>query len=544
MTTTPRAAIYARFSTERQDQRSIDDQVDECRRYALGRGWAVTAVYTDEAISGSTLDRPGLARLRRDLRAPGRPFEYVLVHDLSRLSRSASDTHPLVDEFRASGVNLISASNGVDTSDPHSWMAVGLSALMNQGHLEAVKAQTHRGLAARARQGFATGGRVYGFKTVEESAPTDPANPRKVPVINEEQAEIVREIFDLYDKGFGYRSIAASLNERQVASPYCGTRHDQVRRGWAAGTIQAMVRNEKYIGRFKWNGRKSTLSPNKKRVFLKRPAAEHIVHEDPRLAIVPADLWTRVQIRLGSAACRGGGRPANSGKVPHLLSGILRCGVCRGPMTITGRGTYGCGPHHAKGDAICGNSQTVSERIVDTRIVEALRGVVSAPGLLAEVVAGFNDRQAELKATRADGALVKRLDKQIREAEQRIGNLVDFIANGESSNVKARLVAEEAGLARLRHERVAAATRAAASDVPPATTESVQQYLLDLLGWLLEAPTQANDLLRQHVPQIVLWPEMLAGRRVYVAGGDLLLDPVALVKDDRVTEKGGCGARI
>ena len=80
-------AIYARYSTDRQDARSIDDQVRRCRAFAEARDLAVAGVFKDAAESGAHLERADLQRLLTETRSPRCRFQTVLVDDLSRLSR-------------------------------------------------------------------------------------------------------------------------------------------------------------------------------------------------------------------------------------------------------------------------------------------------------------------------------------------------------------------------------------------------------------------------------------------------------------------------
>src|ERR1700690_1765387 len=87
-------AIYARYSTDRQDARSIEDQMRRCRALAETRGFGVAAEYSDAAVSGSHTVRVNLQRLIADARRGA--FKSVLVDDLSRLSRDLGDTWRIV----------------------------------------------------------------------------------------------------------------------------------------------------------------------------------------------------------------------------------------------------------------------------------------------------------------------------------------------------------------------------------------------------------------------------------------------------------------
>src|SRR6185312_8996975 len=85
-----KAAVYSRFSTDRQNESSIADQVRVCAEYAAGQGWQVVEQFEDQGISGAALgNRPGVLRLQDA--AFARRVDAVLVTDFSRLSRSQGD---------------------------------------------------------------------------------------------------------------------------------------------------------------------------------------------------------------------------------------------------------------------------------------------------------------------------------------------------------------------------------------------------------------------------------------------------------------------
>src|SRR5262245_38386346 len=100
-----RAAIYSRFSTDRQNESSIEDQERVCGEYAARHGWTVAERYSDQSISGAALgNRPGFLRMRADAMA-GR-FDVLLVTDTTRLARS-HDLAPLIDRLRFQKIQVI-----------------------------------------------------------------------------------------------------------------------------------------------------------------------------------------------------------------------------------------------------------------------------------------------------------------------------------------------------------------------------------------------------------------------------------------------------
>src|SRR6266542_3775614 len=134
-----------------------------------------------------------------------------------------------------------------------------------------------------------------------------------------------------------------------------------------------MLLNERYVGTFIWNKRKYVRVPGKKnRRAVERPRSEWVITEQPELAIITKDIWDTAQNRLNGHGSRGKkrGRPPESGKHLYLVSGLLRCGVCGGRMGVVGARTennhrwpqYGCSTNRSRGNAICANTLTISEK--------------------------------------------------------------------------------------------------------------------------------------------------------------------------------------
>jgi DNA invertase Pin-like site-specific DNA recombinase len=110
-------AVYARFSIDKQDPRSIEDQIRRCRALAEQRGWLVIGTYEDAAQSGTHIDRVNLQRLLRD--ADHHHFRYVIVDDLSRLSRDLGATWRLIyEDLAAAGMHLVDCSTGRASNEP------------------------------------------------------------------------------------------------------------------------------------------------------------------------------------------------------------------------------------------------------------------------------------------------------------------------------------------------------------------------------------------------------------------------------------------
>src|SRR5262252_1930973 len=106
-----KAAIYARFSSDLQKDRSIDDQVALCREHAKRQGWQIVAVYADRAVSGtSTYGRNEYTRMCRDGEAGC--FDVILAEDLDRLGRKQADTSNLRERMEFLGIEVHTVADG------------------------------------------------------------------------------------------------------------------------------------------------------------------------------------------------------------------------------------------------------------------------------------------------------------------------------------------------------------------------------------------------------------------------------------------------
>ena len=190
------ACIYARYSTRWQNETSLEDQIHRCREYAARMGYKIVAVYTDSAISGTHTERPGLRQMLNDATATKPPpFLAVIVETQSRLSRDLHDkTGIIFRDLARVGVRVLDTS-GFDSTSESAEMNSAMFGIIDSQYVKQVSKMTHRGLDGRARNGFSTGGSLFGFRTFPEPNPSDPENPRKLWAHDDDEAPLVRRIF-------------------------------------------------------------------------------------------------------------------------------------------------------------------------------------------------------------------------------------------------------------------------------------------------------------------------------------------------------------
>lgn len=410
-----RVAIYARYSTDRQNPRSIDDQVRLCRERAEQLGGAVAFVFQDAAISGSIAKRPGIDALMRAVRE--KRVDAVITEDFSRLGRDQVDTLGLVKQFRTIGARLI-ALDGFDSSgDAKNAMVMStIKTMMGELYLSELRDRTARGMRGLFEGGFHTGGRVYGYASVDAGD----GSGRKRLAVQEQEAAIVRRIFAAHVSGTPQRSIAEGLNADRIPSARGGR--------WSNVVVRELLKNEIYTGAIIFGRREWKRDENGKRVCTERPRGEWKRAQHDELRIIDADLWHAAQGRADAVRRQHlrGARP----KRGYPLSGLLACGKCGGLMTVAGAGRYyTCGDHH-KGHG-CDNAINLRERAVRAWLCDKIGDAIGAPAVLSDLRSGFaksiGDHDRKLKAE------ISERRQTLGRIEAELARLYDFVASGNDS---------------------------------------------------------------------------------------------------------------
>lgn len=305
-----RAALYARFSSDRQNPLSITDQLAALRRHCEARGWTAVAAYEDAAISGSAMaNRPGLLSA---LAAGGRgEFDILLAEDEDRIARNLGHLAMIRDDLALAGVTLATlATDVVDT------MHVAFKGLIAESYIKALSQKTSRGMRANAERGQATGSKLYGYDTASGGAIA----------INEAEAEVIRRIFTEYAAGRSGKEIAARLNREGILTPRGGQWHPATITG-SQVRGNGILRSEIYAGVKVWNRMLVLKDHRTGRKTLKiRPHAEWKRTAVPHLRIVDDALWAEAQARLVST--RDAPMTERRRRTPSLFSGLMKCGQC------------------------------------------------------------------------------------------------------------------------------------------------------------------------------------------------------------------------
>lgn len=538
-----RCAVYARFSSEGQREASIEDQVRRCRDFIESRGGAFDErlVFADRAVSGASMDRAAFSALSAlaTLSPPG--VDVIVAEDLSRVGRDQADLHHFRRSLEFSRVRLIGVADGIDTAAAHGTLTFGLKGLVSEIYLRDLADKTRRGLEGRAHAGFATGGVAFGYRLRKETSAGGKA-VGSVIEIDEQQAVIIRRIFDDYLEGHSLSDIARRLNADGVSPPRVHV--SGRRRGWKDSTIRAFLHNESYRGTWKYKCREWRKVPGKdKRRPARRPDNAVIVQNRQHLRIVDEDTWVAVERRLASVRRHYKGKKApGDASLPgrrstYLFSSLLYCGCCGSKMTISGGGSasyYRCEAHMKRGT--CKNGLSVKEEVVRESLLDELRRRLTREDGLLHARKRIAERMGEMLRERgAERAVVQ---SRMGKAQAQIERLVDAIADGEASgaSVKDRLNLLEAQVGQDRRA-LEALDRRVVKPIELPTPDKVIGIVFEMDRRLRADPTRGREELRQYFEdgRIDLVPQPGG---FYIARSKLL-PLVPLMQPPSVANQGG-----
>ena len=429
---TTQAAIYARYSSDRQSVASIEDQVRLCAERAKREGWRLGETYADRAASGASMLRPGLQALMNDALAG--KFTILIAEALDRLSRDQADVAAIYKRLSFAGVQILTLSEG--------WIEelhVGLKGTMNQLFLKDLAAKTRRGLRGRVEAGFSGGGNAYGYRVVRRLK-SDGELTTGEREINDEEARIVRRIFEAFAAGKSPKAIAKELNKDNIPGPRGELWRDTAIRGHRQrGT--GFLNNELYIGRLIWNRLRYVKDPQTgKRVSRQNDPSEWITTDVPELRIIDHALWAKVKTRQqaldATPAVQGikASRFWERRRPDHLLTGLVFCGCCGGTFAAVGRDYLACSAARKLGT--CDQRKGIRRSELEAVVLDLLKTRLMEP----DAVAAFVKDVAE--ASNAQGAAQTqeraRLEAEKKTLQRKLEGLYDAVRKGYALRVSRR----------------------------------------------------------------------------------------------------------
>ncbi len=524
-----RCAIYARFSSEKQNALSIDQQIRKCREYADRAGLRVLdeCIFADRAISGATAERAGLQKLLAAAQTKPRPFDVILVDDTSRLSRDLGDSDRIVKRLKFAGIKVCFVAQGFDSDSESAGMLTAIYGGINEQYRVDLGKKTFRGVEQLALSGLHTGGRVFGYRHVPIESATEldsygrPAIKGVRLQVDPNQAPTIRRIFQRYAGGHSMKRIAIDLNRDGILSPQPREGRSQ---SWAQSSVRHILLNERYRGVVVWGKTKKLHSPETgKRIYRRRPSSEWRRVEIPEQRIVSEESWNRTHERLTLVqelyGVREGKRRGRAAASPYLFTGLLVCSECGGSITIvSGRcrkredSRYGCSRHAQRGDSVCKNALLVRRLELERQLLAGLEERVWHPEVVDYTLTRFEEQLGKAHAARGQGN--SDLRRQATDLERSIANQLRGLSDGYSVAITEEIAKLEGQLATVR-ERIKASNPATLKLQMRDTRRFVETRLRNLSALWDGEPRIVREEIAKHVQNITLKPVF----RTYIATG-------------------------
>ena len=392
------AIIYARYSSDRQNEMSIKGQIVECKKYAEENDMLIIREYIDRALTATSDKRPNFLRMIEDSKEKN--FEVVLVYQFDRFARNKNDSGYYKKILLDNGVKVVSAKEQIP-NDSSGVITEGLLEVFADYFSKQLSEKVTRGMYQRAEKCKYNGGTMTFGYTVDKEGYYIP---------DEIQAPIIKEIFERVSQGETVKSICDDLNQRGVRTI----------RGnpFSKNSLQHILRNEKYKGVY---------------IFGDMRVPDGI----PRL--VSDKLFEDVQNQLKD---RHGHRPATE---DYLLTGKLYCGHCKRRM-VGSSGTSCNGSTYRY--YICSNApkkcnkKNVTKEFLEKAVLKKCR-----EALTDDIIEAIVNTVVEINSHDQESAEFIRLREAIKATEQKIEKLLTEIEHGlTSSRIIDRLNLREAEL--------------------------------------------------------------------------------------------------
>lgn len=365
-------ASYARVSYDEDKERyeSIINQKNIIRDYAEEhfRNYEIIE-FEDDNYSGYKFDRPDFTRMKQQVLDGD--IDIVIAKDLSRIGRHNAKTLLFIEEMEQLDVTVIAINDDLDTSQNNNNDIVGIKTWYNELYVKDISRKIRSTVENKSKNGTWITNVPYGYVMMDYQ--------NREYKVDESAAEVVRDIYEMYVNGSGYKKIAKKLTEDKVPTPKArlkqlmeeqGKTYDgEVGEEWNTVSVSHILENDFYIGTLRTNKytRKGINGIDKK-----LPEEENYVFQDFHEPILTPELFDKAQETHKSRTnekthYRGKKKYAND------YTGLMRCGDCGAPMFSISNGkrkpAYYCGGYHNHGKAVC-TSHHILVSVLDNLVKE------------------------------------------------------------------------------------------------------------------------------------------------------------------------------
>lgn len=409
--------LYYRLSRDEDAElNSLNNQRNILVEYANANNHEIVGESFDDNVSGMHFNREGISKIYEQVE--NKAIEAIIVKDLSRLGRHRTQTAMFIDYLREHDVRVLSVTENIDTSNEDDDLMIGFKGIFNDMYARDISKKIRAGYKQKQKNGIVITVPLGYFKD---------KNTNEIVVI-EEEAEIVRKIFDLYLSGYGLKAIAKKLNDEGIKSPqyYQNKMYNKKlpsnkpeitgRYLWVNTTVKRILQNEFYIGTVTCH---KTYTSKINHIRKDLPEEEQFKHENFAPAIISKEKWEQVQFLLSSK--RNNNVRASSSNPCHRYTGLIECGDCGCTFVCKKRKwkdkpdriEYNCNGYHRYGKEHC-TAHRIDEEYLDKLIYNELMSIKD------EALANYKSIESDVKKWMSNKGTVTNKLKQLNTSlEQR-----------------------------------------------------------------------------------------------------------------------------
>lgn len=447
--------LYYRLSRDEDAElNSLNNQRNILVEYANTNNHEIVGESFDDNVSGMHFNREGINKIYEQVE--NKAIEAIIVKDLSRLGRHRTQTAMFIDYLREHDVRVLSVTENIDTSNEDDDLMIGFKGIFNDMYARDISKKIRAGYKQKQKNGIVITVPLGYFKD---------KNTNEI-VIVEEEAEIVRKIFDLYLSGYGLKAIAKKLNDEGIKSPqyYQNKMYNKKlpsnkpeitgRYLWVNTTVKRILQNEFYIGTVTCH---KTYTSKINHIRKALPEEEQFKHENFAPAIISKEKWEQVQFLLSSK--RNNNVRASSSNPCHRYTGLIECGDCGCTFVCKKRKwkdkperiEYNCNGYHRYGKEHC-TAHRIDEAYLDKLIYDELMSIK------VEALANYKSIESDVKKWMSNKGTVNNKLKQLNTSlEQRKSDqkeiLLERIRDREHADIYTEMLEKcESDIQKLEYE--------------------------------------------------------------------------------------------
>ena len=411
----PKVYTYTRVSTAMQiDGYSLEAQKARMKAFSDFNSYEIVGEYEDAGKSGKSIEgRIQFNQMMEDIKSGKDGVSFVLVFKLSRFGRNAADVLSTLQVMQDLGVNLICVEDGIDSSKDAGKLMISVLSAVAEIERENIRVQTMEGRIQKAREGRWNGGFApYGYRLVDGKL-----------VINEEEAEAIRIIFEQYTTtDTGANGIAKYLENH-------GIRKIQRQNGknplFDAHLIRLILRNPVYCGKIAYGRRRIEKVHGTRNDYRLVEQENYLLVDGIHEGLVSEEVWQTAQVKLLAQAKKYEHVNRSQNERTHLLTGIVKCPACGAGMyankSIKYRkdGTkykdffyYACKHRTMTRGHKCNYKKQINEELLDDAVAEVIVKLVSNPKFAAMMQEKINMKVD----TAAIDQEIANYEKQLRQS--------------------------------------------------------------------------------------------------------------------------------